>query len=348
MVAGSGALRVRGISLLGGRIRIDRAVVGSRASVSGVTVDGRPAGRLEPCRGRARRRLGARAAARRAAAAERQAPRDVGGGAPAPDGAAGRLPAGSEVLIGLATGVKSGVNLAGVAKEIPVDLCRSTARRRAVRRAVVGAGGDQPRRDVVRRPPVRVRAPARSAGCSSMPRHVARLRRRRRRQRHRRPVRPRRRDRRAANQLNANGAASNLRTPSATTTTRELRRPRAGAGRGLRERRRHRAGRRWTPPARTPPARRRAARAFSPVPSGSTRRPASGRSARSISSLETWQPRSDTTRTRSRSSRASTRCASARACTSAARTRGRSTTWSGRSSTTRSTRRSPGTAPRST
>src|SRR4029079_12793540 len=40
VVAGSGALRIRGISLLGGRIRIDRAVVGSRASVEGVVVDG--------------------------------------------------------------------------------------------------------------------------------------------------------------------------------------------------------------------------------------------------------------------------------------------------------------------
>ena len=40
VVAGSGALRIRGISLLGGRIRIDRAVVGSRASVDGVVVDG--------------------------------------------------------------------------------------------------------------------------------------------------------------------------------------------------------------------------------------------------------------------------------------------------------------------
>ena len=46
VVAGSGALRLRGISLLGGRIRIDRAVVGSRASVDGVVVDGvvQPAG----------------------------------------------------------------------------------------------------------------------------------------------------------------------------------------------------------------------------------------------------------------------------------------------------------------
>jgi hypothetical protein len=40
VVAGSGALRISGISLLGGRIRIDRAIVGSRASVDGVVVDG--------------------------------------------------------------------------------------------------------------------------------------------------------------------------------------------------------------------------------------------------------------------------------------------------------------------
>ena len=51
-----------------------------------------------------------------------------------------------------------------------------------------------------------------------------------------------------------------------------------------------------------------------------------------------------TARNRSRSSRASTRCASARACISATPTTARAcTTWSTRSSTTRSTRRSPAT-----
>ena len=40
MVAGSGALRVRGISLLGGRIRIDRAIVGRTAERGGRVVDG--------------------------------------------------------------------------------------------------------------------------------------------------------------------------------------------------------------------------------------------------------------------------------------------------------------------
>ena len=158
VVAGSGALRVRGISLLGGRIRIDRAIVGSRASVSGVTVDGiaQPAGsnRVVAVPGAGWALVLQRAVLPLQNGKRRETSVAVRLHLTAP---LGGLPAGSEVLIGLATGVKAGVNLAGVAKEIPVNLVpiyRSAAR--TLRRAVVGAGGDQPRRDVVRHQPVGV------------------------------------------------------------------------------------------------------------------------------------------------------------------------------------------------
>ena len=143
MVAGSGALRVRGISLLGGRIRIDRAVVGSRASVSGVTVDGiaQPAGtnRVVAVPGAGWALVLQRAVLPLANGKRRETSVAVRLHLTAP---LSGLPAGSEVLIGLATGVKAGVNLAGVAQEIPADLVpiyRSAARTYGVPWSVLAA-----------------------------------------------------------------------------------------------------------------------------------------------------------------------------------------------------------------
>jgi hypothetical protein len=143
VVAGSGALRVRGISLLGGRIRIDRAVVGSRASVSGVTVDGiaQPAGanRIVAVPGAGWALVLQRAVLPLANGKRRETSVAVRLHLTAP---LGGLPAGSEVLIGLATGVRAGVNLAGAATEIPVDLVpiyRSAARTYGVPWSVLAA-----------------------------------------------------------------------------------------------------------------------------------------------------------------------------------------------------------------
>jgi hypothetical protein len=142
-VAGSGALRVRGISLLGGRIRIDRAVVGSRASVSGVTVDGvaQPAGanRIVAVPGAGWALVLQRAVLPLSNGKRRETSVAVRLHLTAP---LGGLPAGSEVLIGLATGVREGVNLAGAATEIPIDLVpiyRSAARTYGVPWSVLAA-----------------------------------------------------------------------------------------------------------------------------------------------------------------------------------------------------------------
>jgi len=114
VVAGSGALRVRGISLLGGRIRIDRAIVGRNASVDGVVVDGiaQPPGsnRVVAVPGVGWALVLQRAVLPLPNGRQRVTSVAVRLHLTAP--LAG-LPAGSEILIGLATGTSAGVNLTG-------------------------------------------------------------------------------------------------------------------------------------------------------------------------------------------------------------------------------------------
>jgi soluble lytic murein transglycosylase-like protein len=143
VVAGSGALRLRGISLLGGRIRIDRAVVGSRASVDGVVVDGvvQPAGanRVVAVPGVGWALVLQRAVLPLPNGRRRETSVAVRLHLTAP---LGGLAANSEVLIGLASGSRAGVNLSGAATEIPADLVpiyRSAARRYGVPWSVLAA-----------------------------------------------------------------------------------------------------------------------------------------------------------------------------------------------------------------
>jgi soluble lytic murein transglycosylase-like protein len=143
VVAGSGALRVRGISLLGGRIRIDRAIVGRNASVDGVVVDGiaQPPGsnRVVAVPGVGWALVLQRAVLPLPNGRQRVTSVAVRLHLTAP--LAG-LPAGSEILIGLATGTSAGVNLTGAASEIPPDLVpiyRAAARRYGVPWSVLAA-----------------------------------------------------------------------------------------------------------------------------------------------------------------------------------------------------------------
>jgi len=143
VVAGSGELRVRGISLLGGRIRIDRAIVGRNASVDGVVVDGiaQPPGsnRVVAVPGVGWALVLQRAVLPLPNGRQRVTSVAVRLHLTAP--LAG-LPAGSEILIGLATGTSAGVNLTGAASEIPPDLVpiyRAAARRYGVPWSVLAA-----------------------------------------------------------------------------------------------------------------------------------------------------------------------------------------------------------------
>ena len=143
VVAGSGALRVRGISLLGGRIRIDRAIVGRTSSVEGVVVDGvaQPPGanRVVAVPGVGWALVLQRAVLPLPNGRQRVTSVAVRLHLTAP--LAG-LPAGSEILIGLATGTSAGVNLTGAASEIPPDLVpiyRAAARRYGVPWSVLAA-----------------------------------------------------------------------------------------------------------------------------------------------------------------------------------------------------------------
>jgi hypothetical protein len=143
VVAGSGALRIRGISLLGGRIRIDRAVVGSRASVEGVVVDGivQPPGanRVVAVPGAGWALVLQRAVLPLPNGRQRETSVAVRLHLTAPMGG---LQAGSEILIGLTGGNRAGVNLTGAAAEIPADLVpiyRQAARRYGVPWSVLAA-----------------------------------------------------------------------------------------------------------------------------------------------------------------------------------------------------------------
>ena len=144
VVDGSGALRLRGISLLGGRIRIDRAIVGRTSSVSRrVVVDGvaQPPGanRVVAVPGVGWALVLQRAVLPLPNGRQRETSVAVRLHLTAP--LAG-LPANSEVLIGLASGTRAGVNLAGAAAEIPPDLVpiyRAAARRYGVPWSVLAA-----------------------------------------------------------------------------------------------------------------------------------------------------------------------------------------------------------------
>ncbi len=146
VVAGAGGLRLRGVSLLGGRIRIDRAVVaGSRSSVGGVTVDGV----LQPD---GANRVAAVPGAGWALILQRASLPLAGGGRRETTVAVrlhltepvGGLAAGSEILIGYDAGTATapGVNLTGAAREIPAELVpiyRSAARTHGVPWSVLAA-----------------------------------------------------------------------------------------------------------------------------------------------------------------------------------------------------------------